>query len=94
MTLEESTDLIRDLSLEDIDAAAARISERARAVVEFAAQADLDALHNARSAGQALVQQLLDERRRTLAELQKARAFHESLLLNRSFDGEACRLIA
>ena len=86
MTLDESTHRIQTIELEDLDVATQSVAARGRAVVQFAAQADRQSLHAAQTAGQLLIDQLLDERRRLLTELRNARSLHDSLVSNLSED--------
>jgi hypothetical protein len=86
MTIDQSTIQIGTLNLDDLDTASDAISSRGRAVVEFAAAADPQSLMAARAAGQLLIEQLLAERRRLLAEVSHARSLHDSLACNTSDD--------
>lgn len=88
MTISETTHAIGTLDLNDLDIAAETIAARGTAVVQFAASADSQTLLAAQTAGQALLNQLLEERRRLLTEIRKARSLRESLSFNVS--EEAC----
>ena len=82
MTIDESTHQLRKLDLEDLDQTRQALIVRGRAVVEFAANADPRTLREAEAAGRALIEQLLDERRRLITQLRNARSFHGSLSYN------------
>jgi hypothetical protein len=82
MTIDESTRQLGTLDLDDLDAASKAVSARGRAVVEFAAAADPQSLLVASAAGQLLIERLLTERRRLLAEVSNARSLHDSLVCN------------
>ena len=81
MTLEHSTGRIHSLDPEDLTHAVIVVAERARAVVEFAAGSNLQTLEDAHAAGQFLIQQLLEERNRLIAEIRNSRSLHDSLAL-------------
>ena len=82
MTLDESTNRIQTIDLEDLSAATQAIADRGRAVVQYAAGADRNSLFAAQAAGQLLVERLYEERCRLLTELRNARSLHDSLVSN------------
>ena len=86
MTIDESTERIQLIDLEDLDATTQAVADRGRAVVQFAAYADRRSLQTAQAAGQVMIEQLLEERCRLLTELRNTRALHDCLASNRSED--------
>lgn len=82
MTIEDSTQQLGMLDLDDLDDASAAVLARGRAVVESAAGADPQSLLAARVAGELLIERLLDERRRLLAEIANARCLQGALSAN------------